>query len=637
MKNKSIIIFLIIIFTGTVSAAEIIVLNETQEKIFSVEKLILRGDLSKDKLNIIGYGRVISGENVKVYLLGPAQDILINNLRVNNEPRSLSFDSKGYYFLFNKGEFDIEADLNIRTIGQIRLNVPGPVNELKFDIDNGYAIDGDKYGVYNREIIIQRSEKVSMVVEGNFKYSYKQKNEFSYLINFRAFGSTLGKYTLNLKNNEQVTYVAGALKHEQIGNNFVLDLEGKTAAVTIRGYFDSGNLKIPLNEDTHHVVIESEPEKKLSISTNAEEIDLSESTLNPDFLNARAFLASQTDSFIVQVKDLEILPSLAASVKSADQKVAITKKGSVLGELRYNYENTGLDYISIDIPGEPLYASTSGRAVKLTKDKEFLLSFPKSTYGNLDLIFFETVDKLSFFDIVKVPLAKTDLPITEQKTTIFLPEDVFVVETIGAKGGSQLPEFRTIIIFVLLMGALAALVRKDIKFIFLYVIFSSALLIFDKRIFALLITVSMIYKIRQYVSKKSMKYMLAGAGALIVLGLVIFVFFGFMNIFSGVTRQMGTHEMVSDYARVDEEVSSPMTKSMNVLGEGSGKITVQKRKGVLPVRFELPRLGKTITVKNHLVTKETPVNLTLILVSSWIEYLYYIIGIIAGYFCYREL
>ncbi|MBM3309387.1 MAG: hypothetical protein FJY77_03950, partial [Candidatus Altiarchaeales archaeon] len=421
-------------------SAEIIVLNETKEQLYAIESVLVSGDLNVNSLKITGKGEVILGESVKVYLFGPSSDILIRDVLVNGKTTTVSFDENGYFFLAPAvGKFDFTGVMDIRTIGQIQLYVRGPINELKFNLQGGYAINGDEYGLYEQEVIIQRAEKAAMLVDGSFRYSYAERDEFLYQLNLRSFGSSLGRYVLDLNNGEQVSDVVGALKWEQSGSKLVLDLEGNTASLSIRGLFSSTQIRIPLEEDKHHVLIESDPEKKITIDTLAKEIDLSESTIGYQYSNARAFLASGSDVFQISVKKLDLLPSLAASVRHASNRIAITGKGSILGELTYSYANTGMDYVEIDAPGVPLYASTGGGAVKLTQDNKLLLSFPKTSYGSLDLLYFNTTDSLGWFSIVDVPLAKTEIPITTASTTVYLPADQFVVKTFGAEGGSELP------------------------------------------------------------------------------------------------------------------------------------------------------------------------------------------------------
>jgi len=129
--------------------------------------------------------------------------------------------------------------------------------------------------------------------------------------------------------------------------------------------------------------------------------------------------------------------------------------------------------------------------------------------------------------------------------------------------------------------------------------------------------------------------MVAGAGVLVILCVIAVVFFALVGGLFSMGGSAPRAVVQSDYAMVENAAPMPMTKSMAVLGEGAGAINVPQREGVLPVRLELPRLGKTITVTNHLVTKENPVKLSIVLASNWLAWVLYAIALLAGYLAYR--
>jgi len=587
-----------------------------------------------------GSGEVIIGENVKVYLFGQASDVLVDNVIVNGKAAAVSFDDGGYFFVAEKGKFSFTGNLGIRTPGQVNLFIHGPVNHLVFDITNGYAIGGDKYGLYNEDVIIQRSEKVATLVDGSFRFTYADRNEFYYQINYKSFGKSLGREEVPLSNGESVISVVGAKDYSVQGSTLVLELEGSDASVVVSGTFNSNDLKVPISEGTHHVLIESDPEKKITISTDAKEVDLTESTLPATYSNARAFLASNKNYFTLTVTQLEKYPSLAAAVSSATNRIAITDKGSMLGELSYTYSNTGVDYIQIDAPGTPLYAATGYRnPVKLTKDNGTLfLSFPKTSYGasgNLDMIYFDTRSPLGLAGVVDIPVANTELPVSQQTTSIYLPSDYTVLYTFGASGGSELPDLKTVVLFLIVVGGVGYGIKSKISFVIPYAVFMGGLLLFDNIVFAIAVIVSIVLVIKRYVEKKALGWMVVGAGVLIVLCLAVVVFFAVIWQL-GVFNMGGSApaaEIRSDYAMV-ENAPMPMAKSMEILGTGAGAISVPQREGVLPVRLELPSLGKTITVTNYLVTKENPMKLSILLVSDWLKWILYAIALVAGILMY---
>jgi len=625
------------------AAAQIVVIKDTDDDAYSLEQVRLSGDLEQNLLKITGSGEVISGDTVRIYLFGPTEDILVDNIIVNSQTAPVSFDKRGYYFVAEKGRFIFNGILRIRTIGQIKLQVPGPINELNFDLQHGYVVGGDRFGLYDNSVVIQRSEQVAKMAEGKFRFSFAERNEFYYVLSYRAFGSTLGRETVELRNGEQISSVVGALKWEQSGNELILDLMSDTATVSVSGYFTAETLRIPFKEGRHRVVLESDPEKKLSIYTSATEVDVSEGGMPVTYGNARAFLATYYDSFQTSIQDLEVLPSLAASVSRADMTVAITEKGSVLGELSYQYANTGVDYIELNAPGTPLYAAAGYQPVKLTKGDKLMLSLPKtgsSGGGKLALVYFETIRPLRFIDIVTVPLASTELPITQQSTSIYLPGNYIVLETFGAKGGSELPPAKSIIMFLLIFGALAFFVLGSRKFVLSYILFAFGLLLFDTRLLWLLVAASIVLIIKRYVrwkeGKAFIKWMLAGAGIFVLIVIVVFFITAVGESGMMTSSSRGSYEMAADYAMFEENAVAPQFKGMVTLAEGEdGAITVPTRKGVLPVRMEIPNLGKRLSVTSHLVTKENPLSLKLLIVASWLKYVLYIAALLSGGICIK--
>jgi len=619
------------------ASAEIIIVNETKEQLYALSDVTLSGDLDSNFLSIAGSGEVITGQDVKVYLFGPASDVLVDNVVIGRKQVPVSFDGKGYFFVVNGGKFAFTGELKVRTPGQVRLYVPGPMNELKFDLQHGYPIGGDKYGLYGNEVIIQRSGKVATLVDGSFRFTYADRNDFYYVVRYRSFGKSLGREIIMLPNGESVISVVGAKDYSVQGGSLILELEGSEASVAVSGTFGSNSLRAPLSEGMHHVLIESDPEKKITISTDAKEIDLKESTLPSTYGNARAFLASNKNQFTIIVKVLDKYPSLAASVGSATNNIAITEKGSMLGELRYIYSNTGVDYIELDAPGTPLYAATGyGTPVKLTKeDNKLFLSFPKtgSGSGTLDMIYFKAGEALKPFGLVEVPVVNTVLPVTQQTTTIFLPSDYTVLYTFGARGGSELPELKSVILFAIIMGGLAYGIRGRMGFVAPYVVFTAGLVMFDGILFAVAVIISIVLVIKKHIERKALGWMMVGAGVLVALCLALIVFVAIlqMGIFNmGGGPSYSTARIQSDYAEVEKAAQAPMARSMNLLGDGSGAISVPQREGVLPVRLELPRLGKTITVTNHLVTKENPVKLSVLIVANWLSWIFYAISLASG-------
>ena len=644
MKNTSLVLiaFALALLSGACDATQIIILNDTAEKSYGIKELALSGDLSENRLQFRGTGAVLSGVDVKVYLFGPASDFLVSNLVVNTEPAIVSFDGDGYYFIARNGTFSFTGTLEIRTIGQIRLYIRGPANKVSFGLENGYSVDGDVYGAYKKEVIIQRASsagQAATLVDGSFRYTYAERDSFQYMISFQSFGSGLGNYVLDLPNNEVVSSVQGAIKWEQQGSKLVLDLESEKASVIVDGLFSSGNIRVPLQGDRHHVLIESDPEKKITISTYAEEIDLSQSTVASRYSNARAFIASNKDVINVHVQKLGLMPSLAASVNRATNRIAITGTGSMVGELDYQYSNTGVDYIQIDAPGTPLYAGAGSSAVKLTKDQDKLfLSFPKGTYRNLEYVYFATREPIKPIDLIEVPVARTDLPISTAVTEIYLPQEYYVLHTFGASGGSELPGLELVVFFLVISGAVGYGLKKDRMFMLCHLIFCAGLALFSLPLLALFLIASTIIILKRSIhGSRNILGMIAGAVILLLVGAAALFSLFFIGQSGSLQQKSLSYE--ADYASVSNEAALPRMSGLDMIGSGEAAISIPTREGVLPVKLELPYMGKRISVTNYLVTKEKQLGLKVLVIADCFKYIFYLFAALAavkGYRAYKK-
>ncbi len=637
--NRCLLVLLLSILVLPCVTANFYIINDTQKEHYALENVLVTGDLEDDELSLFGSGEVISGSDVKVYLFGPSSDFLVSDVVVDGERSTVSFDDKGYYFIAQKGKFDFSAKLSIRTLGQISLYIPGPLNEILFDIENGYTIDHNRYGLYEDTIIIQRTEEVAKRAEGEFHFVFDaQRNNFNYDINFRAFGSDLGRYELPLRNGESVHDVKGALNWRVSGNSLILELEGDSASVSISGTFRNTDLRVPLDEARHHVLVESDPEKKITILTNARVVDLSESPIYSTYSNARAFLASYGEPINVDVRDLKLLPSLSASISSAEQTLSITPSGGVVGHANYRYSNTGVDYIPIEIPGTPLYAATSRRPVKLTQDPQddqFLLAFPKQDRGTLELIYYETIASLKPISYFEVPLTDVDLPITRQDVSIIVPDDYYVLNIFGAKDGSELPSLRGVILFLVILGALSFFLFRNYVYTLFAVLFFWFLYMFDGNLFFIFAGIAFVLVVKKYFPKTNIRWkvpLLVGGIVIGVIVVLVGLLFFLGSIFSATILSSDEKLGIMD-SSVRYDVDYEEADALRKVGYDDAQMSAPMKEGVLPVKLELPQLGKKITVTDHLVTKEKPASLEVLMVAEWLKYLFYILGLISGYFC----
>ena len=627
--------------TGKEKSKIIIIPDEAEEKTdYLIEELTINGDMAERQMKISGNGAVLSGRRGKIYLVCANPDILIKDLYVNGTKTLVAFDQEGYYFISPAEKFSFKGSLEIKDKTQIPLKAIGPINRVSFGLVHGYAVDGDKFGVVNQDIVLQRiyERTKPVLVKGVFRFSLADVNTFLYQLSFQSFGDIIGSYTLELPNGEQILSVDGAFKWEQKGSRLILDLTSTHAQLRINGTFMKiDEIRVPLRKGMHDVVIGADPQKKLNIETQAREKDLSEVNIDILYTNSRAFLASYQDKFKLQLLPLELIPSLAATSRQTQVTYAVNEQGSILSEMNCEYQNTGMDYLELDIAGTPLYAAMQGRPIKLTKEERLFLTFPKSKHGTFDLVSFATRRPLGWISFVRLPFPKIDVPITTRHTKMFYPPDFFSFTVFGAKGGSEMPGFKNMVLFLVLVSLLGGLLVKERRFVGWYMILAIGTFYFDIRLFVLLILVSLALIIRAYAGKIRFKKLFLVVVSIIVLALTVLLSLWLLKGLKMEKPYYATQRWVDQTISPREEALEdvPRFKGTAEIGEGPGAISIPTKKGVLPVKFELPNLGKSISVTNHLVTKEKSRKITVVLFSSRLKYILYIFMLIAAWMCYK--
>ncbi len=457
----------------------------------------------------------------------------------------------------------------------------------------------------------------------------------------------IGRYVLYLKNGERVSSVSitgeggsGTENWQISGNLLVLDLPFEKATVVIHGKLSCGacesvTIKNPLSTVTK-VLLEAQPEKELSVSTEAQELDISESPFPAKYLNGRVFLLHQGETISVTVKDLKKLPSLAAAIDTASYRMALTQDGAWLVEARYRYKNSGLEYIEIKVPGTPLYAEASGESLRLTvKDGKLYLAFPKSSYSNsLAFLYFASRSGIKPLDVIELPLPSTEIPQTTATASVYLPKDYYVLATFGGdKIYSELPSLEFLLVFIVAVGIFALMFTRNKKEIALYYVVSACAYMLSPPVFFFWLGFTALPFVKRNLPKRFGKTAVKLVLVIIGIGAIILAIIGFFYVLGGMRYATAAKGGVYEYKgiRRAEEIAPLMEKTSVQIGENEGKITVQLKEGVKPVKMEIPTSGKKVTITKTLVSAERPFRACILVVTEWVKYLFYIFGLFALY------
>lgn len=652
VDKKLWLLFTVIIFLipSPSISLKVLIINETSEFTpAGISDFIVKGDMSKGVLSFSLHGYALGEGKSKVYIIGPASKILVKDVSVNGKPVVVFFDSNGYYFVTEGQKFSVEGKIVLRGGTSTNVIFPGPINRLKFELENGYAVGGQEYfGVVNRSVTLQKSLYKHVVTsEGFARYTWENDVSFIYRIDITSFGGTIGRYVVNLKNGEMVSSVSitgkggsGTENWRISGNKLILDLPFEKATVIVKGLLSckackSITLKNPLNAPTK-ILLEAEPEKELIISTTAQELDISESPFPAKYLNGRVFLLLEKDEISINVKELEKRPSLAAAIDKASYKMALTQDGAWLVDTNYRYKNSGLDYIEINIPGIPLYAEASGKPLRLTvKDDKLYLAFPKSFYANsLSFLYFASRNSIKPFDIIEVPLPFTEIPQTSATAKVYIPKDYYVIAALGGdKTYSELPSPEFLMGFIIVTGVFGLMFTRDRKLLLFYYIVSLCAYIFSSTLFFLWLGLTALPFIKRNLPKGFVKNLIKIVLILLGAGAILFAVIGLFSILSAPGYKAMTTAAIYEQKMKRLGDISPLAERMSVqIGEKEGgKITVQLKEGVKPVKMEIPTTGKLVTITKTLVTVERPFKAYIIVVTTWIKYILYLLGLLALY------
>jgi hypothetical protein len=223
------------------------------------------------------------------------------------------------------------------------------------------------------------------------------------------------------------------------------------------------------------------------------------------------------------------------------------------------------------------------------------------------------------------------MPISEMSTSVYLPEKYFVLWTFGANygQGTEIPSATNIIIFISITLILGFLLNKKKSFIIQYAIIMLGISFLDLGLLALAYIASCVLIIKNRINKKNyLKYSIIGAVILAAIFITYLVLNS--NIFSS---SLGDYSYAGS---VESSSQAPDFEGIDKSRDEVGGITITTEEGVLPVDFEIPRMGKTVQLTTSLVTLENQVNYSMVLVNSDLKYLFAIISFALMFNAYKK-
>lgn len=480
-------------------------------------------------------------------------------------------------------------------------------------------------------------------IEANYRWSFGDEQTFVYGLFVRSNSGEPSIVTIPLRNHERVTQVLDVDGWSVEDGQLILRLSGDYAHPDISGRFHGQDIQTPLAAPGT-ALFETKEGNHLFVNTTAKPIPTSDSKVTPSMPVSTAFQTQGDELFMVISGEEPELPSLVAVVNSATQTYAVTEEGSVIGELQYNYDNSGLGKLTLPKIGTPLYIANSNGPTTMKMGQtgnDLKVELPQGKGLGLDYVFLTSRTPLGIFDKIDLPSVKTDLPISTMTTRIMIPDGWFVIDTLGARGGSELPPIRTILVAAILIGILAYALKRKPDFMACYIVLAMLILTLSKTLFYALIAGSIIMLIQRHY-QIDMKKTAVAIGGVIVCVLLLNVFIDLKNMTGelgsySIGAKTGANAVIQSRAADVLEKDGPlMALFERIASPEAEESQLPTKLGAIPVKFQLPAMGKTITVTNKIVTKESHPDISLLVVSSIMIYPLYLLALFCGWHCWKS-
>jgi hypothetical protein len=350
---------------------------------YTLEHLTLTGDVKSGKLEFVLEGAVLAKGapgTVDVSLFGTPQSVRIENVTENGRPALVSFEGDRYFFRPTSERFTLRGTLGVGDDRTIQL--PSPLNRFDAKLTGGRVTEGDSLsGLEGGVIHIDSEDSAPAPAPTIFSLAralrVKKNVEFEYRLTLQS-GTDLGLVHLPLRYGEKVTDVVGSTGWKVEGEDLVLPTTGSSATVTITGVMTQlGSFTPDSRSPFEWWLLESDQDHRLLTSGDAKQVDSNESPIPRREASGRLFLLTKGQKLDVSLQTLQTMEVLSAVVQRMDRFVVLTSSGDVVNQDTYQYDNSGIDYLSLTPTGKPLFLSIDGSSERLMhKESETALMVP---------------------------------------------------------------------------------------------------------------------------------------------------------------------------------------------------------------------------------------------------------------------
>ncbi len=420
---------------------------EKKEKTFFVlNHLHLEGSVEKNSFNFTLTGAAVADKPVLIPLFGHPNRVMLKNVTINNKPAVVGFDKHQYYFVRTGAkQFTIKGQMAL--LHEWNFNVPGPVNLFTADITKGWVIEGSRLpGLKNTVIHLDMQRKKNQAQEKEeqmpplFKVSrairIQKEITFEYEVHVRA-GKEMASVSLPLPYGEQVM-MCDVKGWKQEKGQVTVPASGRERRFTLMGRLPKiQTFKPDPRSNYEWWLVESDVEHRVEVKTKGKPMDPSESPVRPKVGAPKLFMLTGGQTIDIKVRELAAMDALAMVIDSQVRKLVWTKQGELVAEDTLQYRNNGIDYLTFDCKGKPLYFEEDKKSKKIlagnpAKETEVMVPLKKGKHQNR-LQSITSEEPGVFAGILRLPVPAHDLTVSRVSLQLGLPDGIIPVWFSGDK------------------------------------------------------------------------------------------------------------------------------------------------------------------------------------------------------------
>ena len=339
------------------------------ERCFALTRLRVTGAIEPGPLQFELEGAVLAPGAVDVPLFGPPDHVRLDNVTQDGAPAAVSFSDDRYFVRTSARRFVIRGSLAL--LAELALTVPGPVNALDVEVTGARVVEGAHLaGVADLTLHLDRGTP-AVAAAGPTVYQRSHAIRVGRELGFTdrlvlQSGTDLGVVRVALRAGQRVLDVTGSTGWRVEGNELVLPTAGRSADVTITGTLAAVDSFEPDPRSEYEWwLLESDPEHRLTVTGDARQIDAAESPIPRTQQGSRLYLVERGHRLAVAVQTLHSVEALAAVVHAHRRTTVLTRRGDLVSDDTITYENNGIDYLTLDPPGRPIFLATDGAAERI--------------------------------------------------------------------------------------------------------------------------------------------------------------------------------------------------------------------------------------------------------------------------------